>query len=247
MDVDFSKYKILHFIDLDSTNSYAKSYAEENQLVDPIIISTDFQTHGKGQINNIWQSERSKNLLMSLIIKLPLLIQDQFHLNIMISLSIIDLLKDMNLTNLSIKWPNDILVHNDKIAGILIENKVYNDLLKYSVIGIGVNVNQKYFPSFDRHATSIMNETSKLENIHEIKLSLISKIQIRYFNYIKDLESQLNEYLEYLYLRGKMSNFIINQSMVRGIIKSVDLEGKIIIDICGVNESFYLNQIKFID
>lgn len=247
MDVDFYKYKILHFTDLDSTNSYAKSYAKENQLVDPIIISTDYQTHGKGQMNNIWQSERSKNLLMSLIIKLPLLIQGQFNLNIMISLSIIDLLKDMNLTNLSIKWPNDILVYNHKIAGILIENKVYNDLLKYSVIGIGVNVNQKYFPSFDRPATSIMNETSKLENIHEVKLSLISKIQIRYFNYIKDPESQLNEYLEYLYLRGKMSNFIINKSMVRGIIKSVDREGKIIIDICGVNESFYLNQIKFID
>ena len=84
MDVDFYKYKILHFTDLDSTNSYAKSYAKENQLVDPIIISTDYQTHGKGQMNNIWQSERSKNLLMSLIIKLPLLIQGQFNLNIMI-------------------------------------------------------------------------------------------------------------------------------------------------------------------
>lgn len=246
MKIDFTK-QIIHFQELDSTNSYAMEFAEEKELNNPVIISTDFQKKGKGQTNNDWESERSKNLLMSLIINLGIKIDKQFDLNVITSLCLIDLLETLNLQEIAIKWPNDILVGTKKIAGILIQNKIFSNDVKYSVVGIGLNINQEIFPDFYRQATSIKNETSKLWNISDVKLNLLSIMEKRYLQYFINRELQFDEYLKYLYRINKSSNFKIDKSIVAGRIKSVDRQGSLILELDRGKRYFHSFEIKMLD
>ena len=123
MKVELGK-NIIHFNELNSTNEFAINFIKNNKINSPIIITTDFQVNGAGQREKIWESEQGKNLLMSVILSPNISLKDQFNLTILSSLAISDLLNEYKLKNVKIKWPNDILINDKKIAGILIQNKV---------------------------------------------------------------------------------------------------------------------------
>ena len=85
------------------------------------------------------------------------------NIHILVSLGIYHGLKKIGIPNISIKWPNDIYVNDKKISGILIENSISHDKIRKSIIGIGLNVNQKFFK--DLNATSLINVTGKKFNL----------------------------------------------------------------------------------
>lgn len=135
----------IHIEKTDSTNTLARSLANESR--ENILITTDFQTAGRGQRGNSWESEQGKNLLFSLIIHpqdIPA--SQQFILCQHISLALCEVLRNYT-NNISIKWPNDIYWDNKKIAGILIEHDIEGGYLARTIIGIGLNVNQTNFAS----------------------------------------------------------------------------------------------------
>ena len=135
---------IIHLKEVHSTNRYtAEMLSNSVPIADGSVIMADFQTAGKGQLAAIWESMPKENLLLSVYYRPHFLkIADQFMLSIAISLAICDFLKKY-IENVTIKWPNDIYVGDQKIAGILIENSVQQDVIKNSIIGIGLNINQK--------------------------------------------------------------------------------------------------------
>ena len=149
---------IIKINECDSTNNYALSCRSTMHFRDGLVIVSDYQTSGKGQLSNKWDSENGKNVLMSVAINTDIKIENQFILNVISSLSVLDLLDELNLENSSVKWPNDILVGKRKISGILIQNKLLLDTIKSAVIGIGLNINQSNFTTFKREATSVKNE-----------------------------------------------------------------------------------------
>ena len=139
--------KITHFKTLESTNQYLQNLLNEGiDIVDNIVV-TDFQTSGKGQGKNVWESEDGKNLLFSIALDMSFLkAENQFLLTQMISVTIINVLKKyLPEESLSIKWPNDIYFNDKKIAGILIKNEIRGMMMGTSIIGIGLNVNQTSF------------------------------------------------------------------------------------------------------
>lgn len=135
--------KLIKLDAIDSTNDFLKSLASQDELDNFTVITAETQTNGKGQMGAKWLSESGKNLIMSALVKDFLFDNEQvFNLSIIVSLSVIDVLKSLDISDLSIKWPNDIMSYNKKIGGILIENTLKSDGRIVSVVGLGLNVNQ---------------------------------------------------------------------------------------------------------
>lgn len=165
---------------VDSTNEFVKRL--ENELsVDSnksVVVLANHQTNGKGAGNNIWESNRNENLLFTIAIKPDIEAVNQFLISKIVSLALIDFFSGFGL-KAKIKWPNDILIDRKKIAGILIENSVLGDKLSFSAIGIGININQKFF-SQNLKATSLLLETNEEHNIQMLFSEFLSKFVFWY-------------------------------------------------------------------
>ncbi len=108
---------------IDSTNEYLKQLISNNLLPNFTVVTANFQSKGKGQMGSSWSSEAGKNLTMSILV-FDILSdsQDMFYLNMAVALSVQEVLKNFNVPNVAIKWPNDIMSGKQKLGGILIEN-----------------------------------------------------------------------------------------------------------------------------
>ncbi len=119
-----------------------------DSLTPPFCLLTDYQTAGRGQRRRSWESEEGSNILASFLAKPVLDMRDLPSLNMAASLAVHSCLAHFGIEGVRIKWPNDLLQQRSKIAGILVENILEGKTIKHSIIGIGLNVNQKYFPRF---------------------------------------------------------------------------------------------------
>ena len=157
---------------INSTNSYLKKLSKDLNISNWTVVTAEYQTVGRGQMQTKWESEKGKNLICSILIRLKdLKVQDQFYLNCAISLGIFNVLTDYYLKQLRIKWPNDIMSDNKKLGGILIENSLTNNIIYQTVIGIGINVNQEIFINLPK-ATS-MKQILKRDFDRDILLNQI--------------------------------------------------------------------------
>jgi BirA family biotin operon repressor/biotin-[acetyl-CoA-carboxylase] ligase len=172
---------------VDSTNSFAASLIKDNGAKNGMIVFTNNQTNGKGQREKTWNSEPNENLTFSLIIKSDFLkITQQFLLSMAISNALHDFTnkKCEGFSNRAfIKWPNDILVNNQKIAGILIENTISKHNLEWSVIGIGFNLNQTNF------------QLDSLTDFPPISLKYVTKISYSIYSELEYLCKYLEKWL----------------------------------------------------
>lgn len=192
----------------DSTNRLAIDMLSKTNPEQGFLVITDYQTAGKGQFGRSWQSEAGQNILASFIFY-PILVPVDciFRLHILSSLSIIKLLITNNVENAQIKWPNDIYVGSKKVGGILIQNSLKGSIIQWSVMGIGLNVNQVIFPS-DLQASSMKLETGHEFNRYELIAQLRQEL-LDQFNQLDNMDwnEKLEMYNQYLYLRGINSSF----------------------------------------
>lgn len=200
---------IINLETVTSTNDFAKELLVNNlPQADITIIEATEQTKGRGQKGNCWESNAGENLTLSYILK-PHFLQpfQQFYLSMAISLAIKNCL-DLFLPNVSIKWPNDIYVNDRKICGILIENSLMGNEIQWSIIGIGLNINQKTFSDWIPNPTSVSIETGKDFSTFEIKELLTQSIEKIYEGLSdNDLELVLTEYNSHLYLKNSNAMF----------------------------------------
>ena len=178
--------KITRFKTLDSTSSYLQNLLNDGKDINDNIVVTEFQTSGKGQGRNVWESENGKNLLFSIGLDMSFLrAENQFVLTQMVSVSMINVLKNyLPEESLFIKWPNDIYFKDSKIAGILIKNEIKGMMLGTSIIGIGLNVNQTTFDDNLPNPISMKMITGKDYDLEEILLDIICQLSavINYVN-----------------------------------------------------------------
>ena len=137
------------------------------------LIYTTYQTAGRGQMGNGWESERGKNLLLSYLLREPEVnISELFLLNVIAAVAahrtIAEWLSYEQRPMLSIKWPNDIYIGNRKIAGILVENSLSGTKIQHSIAGIGINVNQEQWVSGAPNPVSIKQLTGVRADIDAI-------------------------------------------------------------------------------
>lgn len=242
MKVELNK-NIIHFKEVNSTNETARKYLKENKLQDNFVITADFQSSGKGQLLNSWNSESGKNLLISIVLNVDIKLTNQFYLNIVSSLSVIDVLEKYNFNNSSIKWPNDILINKKKVGGILIKNFVKHDIINQTIIGLGLNINQTDFINFNRKATSFCLESNASYSVKKIRDEFLKKITKRLS---MSEEKNSDDYFSSLYLKDKDSIFEVDNSIKIGKIRSVSREGFLVVEFEDSTEKFKLQEIKYL-
>jgi len=208
------------------------------------VIMAEEQTRGRGQRDNNWISNSGENLLLSICIEPhDFSVDKQFDITCFASLSIIYYLKK-NGIQATIKWPNDIMVNGKKIAGILIENQLKGRNIKFSNVGIGLNINQLIFSNLK--ATSISNELSKKININTHLNLLLNEINY-VFNTLFYFQKKLrNEYLNNLYQFNKPCKYKTDKKIITGTIKGVTSWGKLIMENENQIIEFDNKEIKFI-
>ena len=217
------QYHQLHFQEIDSTNTYLKNTYK--LLGNFTFVSTDYQSHGKGRNDRVWNSEPGENLMFSFLIKDANLIKQSPIISLLSAVEVAKVLETYKIKGVSIKWPNDVLINDKKVCGILAEGQ----LPDYMVVGIGLNVNQKTFPEgLRRPATSLCLECKKDIDIEELKEKLFPQI----VNSLTNLD--LNTSLEYF----RRHNYLLNKR-VKALFDNQEFIGEVV----GIDDSFCL-QIK---
>jgi len=220
--------QIIRLNETDSTNTYAKKLLAENKVPEACCIVTSKQTAGKGMQQNIWESEPNKNLTFSIICFPEFLpAAQQFQLNKVVSLSVIDLIKKiLPNDNMSVKWPNDIYIGSKKTAGILIETSVVGQKMNWAVIGIGINVNQKVFSLELPNATSMIYYSRKELNIDALLNTYICYFHRRYALLSQNKSEEIDaDYLKALFRFGVTSKFIFRDKEIVATITGVSEYG----------------------
>ncbi len=239
----------LHFPFLDSTNAYANELASKSNPSEGTVISTYNQRQGRGQIGSQWLSEEGKNISMSVILHPRFLaIRAQFLLSQAISLGVYDFVSGIVGAQVKIKWPNDLYIGNKKVAGILIQNTLLANQLHTSVIGIGINVNQEFFPSSIPNPTSLQLETGQEFILDELLVDLCQKLDARYLQLKAGRTSELKQaYLHHLYRFMEESLFERQTGEVfSGQITGVTEQGKLLIDHAEGEEAFDIKALRYL-
>jgi BirA family transcriptional regulator, biotin operon repressor / biotin---[acetyl-CoA-carboxylase] ligase len=220
--------KIIFLENLTSTNSWAIEKLRDQSLQEGTIIRTDHQSAGRGYSSNKWESEKGKNLLFSIILYPPQIKADrQFLLSMSVSLGICDCLDELT-SDCKIKWPNDIYVNNDKIAGILIESAFMGEKLEHCVVGIGLNVNQTYFSPGIPNPVSLKILSGRDQNTDEILSRLATTIEKRYLCLVSGQTDKIaEEYVSRLYLLNEWASYRDDKATFHARLKGVNEEGKL--------------------
>ena len=220
--------RLFFFDKLPSTNTQTVKLLESDYLPEGSVIYTSFQTAGRGQKGNSWESEEGKNLLISIVLY-PYMLNpnDQFLISMTISLGVCDFLRRY-VNHISIKWPNDIYVNNDKIAGILIENFISGNLIEKSIAGIGLNINQRKFLSDAPNPVSLALLTRPDYDLSVCLDQLIADIDNRYKQLISENYFQIREeYISHLFHLNRWKKYRSFSGEFTGRILSVRDSGEL--------------------
>lgn len=232
-----------------STNDYLKSnLSNSTPYSEGTVIMAEDQYAGKGQAGNIWKVEAGQNLTFSILLNPSFLSpQEQFKLNIAISLSILDFLAPIIGKDLYIKWPNDIYIGSKKIGGILIENIVRGKSWKHAIVGIGLNINQTHFEQNNSRATSLKSLLHKDFDLKKLLLDCCHCISLRYEELRKKSDlKQREQYRLHLFRLNQLSLFTIKGIEVEGMVIDINDEGKLIVNFNGHITDFGIKEISFV-
>ena len=231
--------KIVRLDSVDSTNNFAANLLREGKIGHGTVILADEQTAGRGQRGASWHSQGGMNLIFSVFVEHDnLSVDEQAHITHWVSLSVNDLLRAHDIASF-IKWPNDLLVEDEKIGGILIENQLSGASIRSSIIGVGLNVNQRFFDQL--RATSMRLCTHIHYDIQEIGFGLIEALNKRMAQFGK-LQS---EYHQSLWKINECVHFYRNGVSEQGILLGTDATGRLRMLIGGEERTFDLKEISF--
>lgn len=213
-----------------STNTLLGQLIQQGKASHATMIFAREQSSGRGQRGNSWESEPGANLTASVVL-VPEFLEpsDQFYLTQVASLAVSDLIEQLAPTlKAVIKWPNDVYVDRKKIAGILIENIITGNSFGYSIIGIGLNVNQRNFKSDAPNPVSLGQLTNQNFSVDALAIQLQSCILARYEQLEAGHTKQLKlDYLSRLFQVGVEARYLFNNQTINAVISGVDSYGRL--------------------
>lgn len=231
-------FEIIHINETDSTNRWMKENGKGE-----MVVTTEFQTAGKGCGSNTWESEKGKNLLFSVLIHPHyILARNQFIITQIVSVALCETLKHYINTPIEIKWPNDIYIMDKKICGVLIENKLEGCYIKDCIIGIGLNVNQTKFISDAPNPVSIKQLTGKDMDRKDILATFLKELKTA-----SNTKSIHQAYLNNLYRRNTKHLFSTMGRRFEATIVGVNDDGRLMLqDNQGTAHLFRFKEVQFI-
>lgn len=230
-----------------STNDYLLKLPEDRIPSGGMAVATFNQTAGKGQRGNKWISEPGCNICYSIIYhpeKIPA--QNQFLISQAVALATRKFLSTYT-SDITIKWPNDIFYKDKKIAGILIENRLTGSIIDVSVIGIGININQKSFPKEVPDAISLYQITGKEYSLRE----LTKKFHEILWDYLSELNLEKSDeihryYINNFYRRDGYHKYTDKDGTFSAKIAGVQAKGDLILELEDGSKRYYtFKEVQF--
>jgi len=247
---------LIELSSIDSTNIYAISQIKQQMAVTGSCYRAQYQTQGKGQQGRVWTSEKGENLLCSYVLSLNDIQKgfkkeanwvpdDQIGLSFAVSLGVWDFFSKLAGDETRIKWPNDLYWRDRKAGGILIENTVRGNIWSWSVIGIGININQTNFDADIVQPVSLKQITGKNWDISVLLHALSAALTKRVNTWLQvGGEGLLKEYNECMYKKDQAMKFTYEGKTINGIIKSVNEKGQLILD-QGAEQTYNFGDLKW--
>lgn len=240
-----SGFEVLEYEKVESTNTLAESFAS-GELKDKQVFLTYHQTQGRGQVGNKWESEPNRNISMTIVFKPEgLEAGKQFAISMVIALGCFDFVSRY-VNGCSVKWPNDIYVHDHKIAGILIEHRIGGMYIQSSLCGIGLNVNQEVFHSDAPNPVSLLQLTGKKIPLETVLTELLECIGRRYAR-IGDYEWLEAGFMQHIYRAHGMFSWEDETGKFRAAVEGVDEYGQLKLkDTEGRMRIYGFKEVKYI-
>lgn len=239
-------HRVIQIHEVDSTNNYAAKLLSEGKLTHGTVILAEYQTAGKGQRGNSWLTTGVKQFTGSYFLKTDFLsVEHLCYLNMCVALSVREVLAQLVAATCEIKWPNDIFLNNQKVAGILVESNWKNGRVEGVIVGIGININPVFHV---KHAISLKEIIGKELDpllVHE----LLSTSLQGYFDILRAVDYQRiqEDFESHLWKKDQRIKMIDKTSMMEfeGIIRGVDPIGNVLIESEGVVSVFHNQEIDF--
>jgi BirA family biotin operon repressor/biotin-[acetyl-CoA-carboxylase] ligase len=231
--------KILHFDEVNSTNTYLKEHAEH--LPDGCVVTADYQSAGKGRSGKQWISKKGVTVSLSFLVKNPS--YDISLLPLLCAIGTADAVETITGAPIQIKWPNDLILHEKKLSGILCESVIKGENC-FAIGGIGVNVNQSpddFAKEVLPYATSLKMELNQSFIPAQIESAMINALDHVMQQYQENGFTNLKQsYLKRLYNVGKEVRIVYNEKTVTAIAKGIADNGNLICKKDG--EIFFVNS-----
>ena len=216
---------ILHFKAVDSTNNYLKENYQA--LPDKTCVIADHQTSGKGRLGRVWEDD-STQALFSILLKANLHYHSLEQYPLLAAKAVHQVLIQY-LPNLLIKWPNDLVIHDKKMVGILTES-ILDQSIKALVIGIGININTIKFPShLEMIATSLWIETHQTFDIRSIIENVIEAFEKTLIEYQHHSLSHIHYCNTYSSLKDRTITYNQGEKSIEGFVIEIDSSGALIV------------------
>ncbi len=230
---------------VDSTNNYAMARIDEGLAKHGMAWFAREQTAGKGQRGRQWTSEKDKNIALSLVVEPGTLkITNQFQLSAVVALSCFEFLSRFTDDETRIKWPNDLFWRDRKAGGILIENKFQGEKWKWSVVGIGININQVVFDRSLLQAVSLKQITGKTFDV----VSLAKQLQEHVMKRLEENQSQakiMQQYNEHLYKINQLVTLRKGGIKFDTVIKEVSASGRLV-TVDAIEREFDFGEVEWV-
>jgi len=228
LNTKFIGRKIYYFDSVSSTMDIAMQLGLKNSTEGTLVL-TESQTKGRGRLGREWFSPRYKGIYLSLILKPKILLNQAPVLTLMASVSICEAIKEIAALEAQIKWPNDILIHQKKLGGILTEINAEMDGIRFIVIGIGLNVNNDK-KALINGATSLKEQ--KKEGINRIELlqEILRAIEKNYLTFQeKGAQSIIDKWRDYNITLGKRVKVYSHKEHIEGQAVDIDIDGGLLL------------------
>lgn len=221
--------KIIRFDEIDSTNSFLHGYHEGDD-VETVVAVAEYQTAGRGQGTNHWESERGKNLTMSVrVAPKGVKSTEQYVLSMCMALAVKDALLEYS-EGMTVKWPNDIYWNDKKISGTLIETTLVGSDVKTCIFGTGININQTEFLSDAPNPVSIKqivgHEVDREELLKKVMRNLEKYLKIVYSGERKKIH---DAYMNCLYRKEGVHKYRDNNGTFEASIERVEDSGHLVL------------------
>lgn len=224
--------RIIRLDETSSTNNFLRSLVGKESLPEGSVVVSEYQTAGRGQVGNSWESEGGKNLMFSVILYPDFLPANrQFLISQIAALSVKETL-DTYVGDITVKWPNDIYWRDQKICGMLIENDLTGHSLYCSVIGIGININQQQFVSDAPNPVSLTQITGKEYDREEVLSRFLNRLYTRYLALLSEQEDDIRrDYMAALYHRDGFHPYRDDQGDFQACIHDIEPTGHLILEL----------------
>lgn len=231
---------------VDSTNKYAMQQVHAHMAKHGAAYFAMEQTQGRGQRGKTWETAAGENIIVSVVTSpqcpFP---PDPFIFNAAVALACYDFYKYLAGDETTIKWPNDIYWRDRKAGGILIENMVNGSSWNWSIIGIGINVNQVSFDPSIPNPVSLRQIRGEIMDPLQLTRELLASIERYWHIWRSDPDSILDMYNRVLYRRNQHAKFRAANRIFKGTVKEVNADGQLVV-ITAIEEKFNFGEIAWL-